>query len=215
MKAVFGLRDKLTDMKNRGNLFIAATKVINEKFLSPWRWKLLVKRLTANIGDSKTILDIGAGDGGLASEILKICKVKITGIDPHPQEVSFIPVTKFDGVTIPFANKSFDMSMINDVLHHDHHPEQILSEAKRVSKKYILIKDHYWTNKVDFALLKWTDGFGNLSYGVNLPYNFLTIESWKKMFKTLDLKIVKMEKFRYSLLDPSLHVIFLLAKNDN
>lgn len=201
--------------KGQGNnVFIAITKILNEKILSPWRWQLLLKRLSPYIGDTKTILDVGVGDGGLSSELLKIHKISIKGIDPHPQDKTFIPIIWFDGITIPFKDKTFDMAMINDVLHHDNHPEIILSEAKRVAKKYVLVKDHYFTNLFDFFLLKWTDYLGNASYGVNLPYNYLTIDSWKKLFKELGLSIVSLEMFRYNILDPSNHVIFLLEETN-
>lgn len=203
-------------MKNNrsNNVFIATTKTFNEKILSPWRWKLLKKHLSPYFGKSKTILDIGSGDGGLANEIQKEHRVKITGVDPHPQSKTFIPVIAFDGKTLPFADETFEMTMISDVLHHDKNPQMILREAKRVSKKYILIKDHYWTNSIDFSLLKWTDYLGNASYGVNLPYNYLTMVGWKKLFETNNLRIIEQKMFRYNVFDPCRHVIFLLEKTN-
>jgi SAM-dependent methyltransferase len=191
-------------------------RIVNEKILSPLRWKLLIKHLSPFIDKKiKTILDIGAGDGGLSNELLKKIKVKITGVDPYPQQKTFIPIKIFDGKTVPFKDNSFDMAMINDVLHHDNHPEIILNEAKRVSKKYILIKDHYFQNKIDYLVLKWGDHLGNASYGVNIPYNFLIIDKWKKLFKQLNLKIIKQKNFKYNLIDPTKQIIFLLEKINN
>ena len=194
-------------------MLISLTKILNERFISPIRWKYLVKHLSPYLNDSSEILDVGAGDGGLANELLKkIGRVRITGVDVYLQKKSYIKIKKYDGKTLPFHDNSYDTVMIVDVLHHDKNPEQILKEAKRVSKKYILIKDHFWKNKIDFALLKWTDYLGNASYGVNLPYNYLTINSWEKLFSKNKLKIMKQSTFRYNFFDPCKHVVFLVRK---
>jgi len=86
--------------------------------------------------------------------------------------------------------------------------------VQTMDKKYILIKDHYWTNSIDFSLLKWTDYLGNASYGVNLPYNYLTMIGWKKLFETNNLHIIEQKMFRYNVFDPCRHVIFLLEKTN-
>ena len=46
----------------------------------------------------------------------------------------------------------------------------LFKEAIRVSKKYIIIKDHYYKNSLDYLILKIYDYIGNKPYGVNLPY---------------------------------------------
>ena len=194
-------------------MFVQLTKILNEYILSPQRWKYLVKHLSPYLNYSQKILDVGAGDGGLANELAKkLGTISITGVDVYLQLKTFIPITQYDGKTLPFPNNSFDNVMIVDVLHHDEHPEHILQEAQRVSKKYILIKDHFWKNSIDFSLLKWTDYLGNLSYGVNLPYNYLTMTAWQKLFRLNKLKIMKQSTFRYNFFDPCKHVVFLLKK---
>ncbi len=179
----------------------------------PLRWKYLTKRLSPYLKNSGRVLDVGASCGTLACELSKdIPEAKFEGVDVYLQPESFIPVTKYDGKNIPHPGDSFDCVMLIDVLHHDNNPEEVLREAKRVSRKYILIKDHYWDNEVDFTLLKVVDYAGNKPCGVRLPYNFMKINEWNGMFNRTDLKTRKIEKFRYNAVDPCKHVIYLLEK---
>lgn len=188
-------------------------KFVNENILFPLRWKYLVKFLSPYIKSSKKVLDLGASCGRLANEISKkLPYINFVGIDTHVQPKTFIPIKKYDGKRIPFPDNSFDCVMIIDVLHHDKNPKIILKEARRVSKKYVLVKDHFWNNKTDFLLLKYVDYIGNKPYGVALPYNFLRIIEWENLIEEANLKISKSQKFRYNIFDPCKHIIFLLEK---
>jgi len=186
-------------------------KFIDENFIFPARYNRLAKKLTPYLTDCKTVLDLGASCGRLAHTISRsLPKIKFTGVDIIVQPETFIPIKKYDGKKLPFKNSSFDCVMIIDVLHHDKRIDEVIKEAKRVSKKHILIKDHYWDNKFDFKVLKYADYMGNRAYGVELPYNFLKIEKWKSIFKENNLKIIEQEKYRDNLLNPIKHVIFKL-----
>ncbi|MCA9371997.1 class I SAM-dependent methyltransferase [Candidatus Woesebacteria bacterium] len=120
-------------------------KWINENIVFPLRWNYLVAYLSPYLQNATDVLDLGASCGRLANELSKkFPKIHFVGVDTHVQPKTFIPIKKYDGKKIPFPDNSFDCVMIIDVLHHDKNPEHILKEAKRVSRKYILIKDHYW-----------------------------------------------------------------------
>lgn len=189
-------------------------KILDEKLIFPLRFKRLAKILGHYLEGSKRVLDLGASDGKLAETIQKDLDIEFFGIDTHPQPKKSIPVIKYNGKKIPFKNNSFDCVMVVDVLHHDKNPHQIIKEAKRVSKKYILIKDHYFTNKVDFALLKFADYMGNKPYGVSLPYNFLNIEAWNNLIKANNLIIIKSQKYRSSIFFPIKHIILKLRSKN-
>ena len=88
------------------------------------------------------ILDIGAGDGKIDSLIMNDSNAKITGIDVLVRDDTCIPVEKYDGYHINKPDNSVQATMMIDVLHHTKKPELVLKEAVRVSKKYIIIKDH-------------------------------------------------------------------------
>jgi hypothetical protein len=83
--------------------------------------------------------------------------------------------------------------MFIDVLHHLTHVREILAEAKRVSARYILIKDHLYANRLDFKILKLMDELGNRPHGVATVYNYLTENEWEIIFRELGLEVVKMK----------------------
>jgi len=186
---------------------------IDEKLLFPLRINYLTQLLSPFLRDSEKILDLGSSDGRLAFNLSKILsKTDFVGVDMHVQPKTYIPIKKYDGKKLPFPDNSFDCVMIIDVLHHCNNPEEVLNEAKRVTRKHILIKDHYWNNKFDYLLLKYADYIGNKPYGVKLPYNFLRMNTWKNMINNSYMKIISLRKFRYNFFDPCRHVIFLLEK---
>lgn len=184
----------------------------NKSFLFPIRTKYLTDRLASYLGESNNILDLGSSDGKLASQLQKrISRAKFIGIDTNVQPKTHIKIIKYDGLKIPFSDNFFDTVMIVDVLHHDIDYKKIINEAKRVTKKYILIKDHYFENKIDFITLKVADYLGNKPYGISLPFNYYKVSQWQKLFNKIGVTIVKTEKFRYNFLDPCKHIIFLLV----
>lgn len=188
-------------------------KWFNENIGFPFRWRCLVRYLSPYLWDSKNVLDFGASCGRLANELSKkLPNINFIGVDTHVQPKTFIPIHKYDWNIIPFNDDSFDCVMIIDVLHHDQNPINILKEAKRVTKKYILIKDHYWNNRLDFLILKYFDYFGNKPYWVALPYNFFKITEWENIIKRIDMKIVKSQIFNFGMIDPSKHIIYLIEK---
>jgi SAM-dependent methyltransferase len=99
-----------------------------------------------------------------------------------------IPVKEYDGTTIPFADGSFDVALLVDVLHHTDDPAAVLAEAARVASQGVLIKDHYRNGFVAGLILRFMDFVGNTSHGVRLPYNYLGRKQWYAIWRRLELK---------------------------
>lgn len=78
--------------------------------------------------------------------------------------------------------------LLIDTLHHTSNPQALLEEAIRVSRKYIVIKDHYLQGKISLYILKFMDWIGNEAHNVSLPYNYYQYESWEKIFDSLGLE---------------------------
>jgi len=192
---------------------LSFSKWFSEKIGMPLKWKYMVKHLSPYLKNKGSVLDLGASCGRLSNKLSKKLKSSsFVGIDTHVQPKTYIPITKYDGKKIPYPDNSFDCVMIIDVLHHDNDPAAILKEARRVSKKNVLIKDHYWKNKLDFMILKYADYIGNKRYGIKLNYNFHSITGWKKLFRESELKIINSKFFRYLSIDPCKQVIYMLEK---
>jgi ubiquinone/menaquinone biosynthesis C-methylase UbiE len=167
-------------------------KQLHHRFVFRRRVKVLSAALLSLINPGiKTMLDVGSGDGTISKLMQDNNPVlKITGIDIMERKNSLIPVKLYDGKNIPYDDDSFDGSMFIDVLHHLTNIKELLAEAKRVSRKYILIKDHLYKTNFDFKVLKFMDKVGNKPHGVALEYNYLKEKEWETIFKDLGLQII-------------------------
>lgn len=139
-----------------------------------------------------SVLDVGCGDGFLAARMQQMRPdVTITGVDVLVRPETQIPVTRFDGVTVPFGNDSFDVVMFIDVLHHTEDPMVLLREAGRVSRSLVIIKDHTKDGVLAGATLRFMDWFGNKPHGVALPYNYWKEAEWRNAFLALRMEITE------------------------
>jgi SAM-dependent methyltransferase len=154
------------------------------------RVHVLKRELSAHLPSHGRVLDVGCGDGLLAS-MIKQAKpnLSITGIDVLLRESSRIPISKFNGREIPFADASFDAVMFVDVLHHTEEPEVLLKEALRVTRATIVLKDHTRDGVLADATLRFMDRIGNQRHNVALPYNYWPERKWRDTFAALGLKV--------------------------
>lgn len=167
-------------------------KQLHHRFVFRRRVKILSAALLPLINPGiKTMLDVGSGDGTISKLMQENnAAIKISGIDIMERQNSLIPVKLYDGKHIPYDDDSFDGSMFIDVLHHLTNIRELLTEAKRVSRKYILIKDHQYKTGFDFKILMFMDKVGNKPHGVALEYNYLKEKEWETIFKDLGLKMI-------------------------
>ena len=143
---------------------------------------------------ASTVLDVGCGDGMLASELQTLRpKLVIHGLDVLARPKAAIPVTVFDGTHLPFENGEFDAVLFADVLHHTSEPRVLLREASRVALQGLAIKDHLNQGFLAFRTLSFMDWMGNAAYGVALPYNYWRPDQWISAFRDLGLKAVTWE----------------------
>lgn len=164
---------------------------LHGKYVHGRRVEQLYKHLGRLLTDDSEVLDVGCGDGLISSLIAENRKdINIRGIDVLVRGKTKIPVTEFDGETIPFPDKSFDAVVFVDVLHHTLDPMKLLREAVRVSKKHIVLKDHLRDGFLANATLSFMDWVGNKPHGVVLPYNYWRENQWRTAFEELNLNIL-------------------------
>jgi SAM-dependent methyltransferase len=195
--------------------WLAPVRALDENVLFPYRYAQLTRRLSPHLQDVANVLDVGASCGRLARRLMDVTRCDMIGIDIHLQPNSSIEVRRYDGRTFPFADGAFDCVLMVDMLHHSADIEQMLKEARRVSRRYILLKDHYWENSIDHILLCAADYLGNAPYGVSLPYHYLRQEEWAGLFDRHRLKTVSLERFRYNPFDPCRHLVAKLQVDES
>jgi ubiquinone/menaquinone biosynthesis C-methylase UbiE len=131
------------------------------------RARVLAKRLSALLSPGASVLDVGCGDGTIASLILlNRPDISIRGIDVLIRPETKIPVDTFDGEHMPYDDKTFDVVSFIDVLHHTNDPTVLLKEAKRVARRAVVLKDHTMDGILAYQTLQFMDWAGNASHGV-------------------------------------------------
>ena len=90
-------------------------------------------------------LDVGTGTG-LFAEAFAARGLEVTGVDPNPEMLEaargLVPGARFVAGTaedLPFPDGEFDLVMLSQVLHETDHPEEALSQARRVARLRVCI----------------------------------------------------------------------------
>lgn len=186
------------------------------------RTRKLAQLLGQMIPEGSRVLDVGCGDGQISAQISRRRQVSVSGVDILLRPQRHIAVTKFDGTTLPFGDSNFDVVMLVDVLHHTTNPLVILAEATRVSKKFVLVKDHFRKGTLAGPTLRIMDWFGNFTKGVVLPYNYHSEPEWNQLYREAGLSPVRSLRTLDLYPQPfdllfgrSLHFVSLLEKRDS
>jgi len=155
---------------------------VHRELVAPRRAAVLARLIADLLPESASVLDLGAGDGFLASLVAKHRPdVEIRGVDVIPRALSYVPVMQYNGVRAPFGDETFDAVLLVDVLHHAFDTKALFAEAVRLSKQRVVIKDHLCESAFDRLLLRFMDRVSNAQYGVPLPYNYLAREEWQEL----------------------------------
>lgn len=172
------------------------------------RARVLSERLALHLPERASVLDVGCGDGGIARSILELRPdVSISGLEVLTRAESMIPIDLFDGRTLPRPDRSVDVVMFVDVLHHTRDQMALLREAARVARRSVLIKDHSVRGLLARPTLRAMDWFGNAHHGVDLPYDYWTEEEWAEGFRRAGLELESSEH-RLGLYRPPVSWIF-------
>lgn len=187
------------------------------------RVRVLSRLFAELIPNGARVLDVGCGDGMLAKLIMEARPdAEIHGLDVLLRKHSHIPVKLFDGHVIPHPDKSFDIVLFVDVLHHMTDPDFMVSEAVRVARQGIIIKDHTRNGLFADSTLRFMDWIGNARHGVVLPYNFWPRKRWLEFFGEQNLEVRHWNKDLSIyprpaswLFDRSLHFIAHVTRNNS
>ncbi len=168
---------------------------LHHSYVHRRRVQVLSRQIGGLLPPHGSVLDVGCGDGWISTEIAQLRQdVRIRGIDVLKRPQTKIEVEPFDGVTMPCADRSFDVVQFIDVLHHTTDPMVLLREARRVARVGIIIKDHALCGPFAGRLLRLMDRVGNGPHGVALPYNYWTPEQWQTAVQELGVSAALWKK---------------------
>ena len=170
-------------------------RALHHRFVHLRRVSTLSRHIGSLLPDLCSVLDVGCGDG-LTDRLICAKKpgVSIEGINIYVQPNCSIPVKPFNGASIPYGDKEWDVVLFVDVLHHTRNPEALMDEAARVARKSIIIKDHICSGTADNFLLRFMDWVGNAPHGVASAYNYWSSEQWRYAFRALKPPCIHWER---------------------
>lgn len=200
--------------------FLSAVKALHGRFVLRRRFRVLAHVLAEHITSPASVLDIGCGPGTIARLIQeRKPSISIRGLEIAARPACLIDFDLYDGRKFPQPDASVDVCMFVDVLHHTDRIEELVRESCRVSRRYVLIKDHLSENWLDDLILRLMDWVGNRPHEVALPYNYLSRQKWDGLFRACHLRVrawrtqVPLYPFPFNLLfGRQLHFIALLEK---
>ena len=101
----------------------------------------------------------------------------------RPRSLRLVPAPRLSGSSA-FGRRA---AVRVDVLHHTSDARILLREAARVSRRYIVIKDHLREGPFAKVTLQAMDWIGNYGHDVVLPYNYLSKQEWYEHFRDTNL----------------------------
>ena len=112
------------------------------------RWVKTVLGMTEMKG--RKLLDLGCGDGYFTRHYYDTQgPTSIVGIDPSANAIKSaiakkgeraIEFSVGDGHSLPFADKSFDLVLVQAVIHHDPDPADVVREACRLAHEVVILE---------------------------------------------------------------------------
>jgi len=161
---------------------------LHEAYASTRRVDVLASHIVRLLPKEATLLDVGCGDGLLSSRIAAARPdTRIAGLEVKPRAGARIAVEPFDGRELPREDRSVDVVLFADVLHHCEDPLALLREARRVARKALVIKDHCADGFLAVPTLRFMDAVSNRRHAISAPVEYWPRRRWFEVFEQLGL----------------------------
>jgi len=175
------------------------------------RLEVLSGMIASHLREGDGVLDVGCGSGQLGRAILdhpsRPSKLTVEGCEKFRRGDELIPTLQIDGHSIPAADGEFDVTILADVVHHEEKPDLLLKEVVRVTRRFVILKDHVPEGFLAFQRICFIDWAANSPYGVKCLYRYPSAAEWRRKFTSLGLEVVE-EITSIDLYPPVLNVLF-------
>lgn len=156
------------------------------------RLESLIHEILPHISKNFSILDIGCGFGELGKKVLAAPGlpkgVSVRGIERTNRNISHIEIDVYHTDDLPYTDNTFDCVFLMDVLHHEKHRENLISEAIRISRNIIIIKDHKIDGFLAKARVAFMDWAANAPYDIPCLYEYHTLSEWREIVHRMGLE---------------------------
>jgi len=176
------------------------------------RTRAIVRAIQPYLRDG-SVLDIGAGACQVARYLHKKLKLDVTAVDVVDHNLTKFPLVLYDGKRLPYKAAAYDTGLLVFVLHHAPDITGLLREARRVSKRVIVIEDTpVW--RWERWLWRKMDYFENHAQhaDIDIAHEALTVDAWRQLFEREGCTVVTSRTIRSfattGLLYP--HTLFVL-----
>lgn len=146
------------------------------------RLRALTAAITPHLRAGDEVLDVGCGAGtlghALATHPDAPANLRVRGLESRPRGGEPIEVIPYIGGTIPLPDRSVDVVILADVLHHEPNPDHLAAECARISRRLVIIKDHQIQGLLAQARVSFIDWAANAPYGVPCLYRYNTPAGW-------------------------------------
>jgi len=127
------------------------------------------------------------------------------------------PFRLYDGLTLPFPDRSFDVVVLSFVLHHvpDDRKLALLEEALRVSRGKVVVVEDTPTSAFDRVMNRRHGESYRRKIGSRASFGFLTEGEWRWLFRGMGLEpeARPLSRFCRSILQPFARTLFVLRKS--
>jgi len=145
----------------------------------------LLDVFAAHLYPHERVLDIGSGEGLLADALIRR-KFDMTMVDVIDKAMlPHVAPVVYDGETLPWAGKVFDVALLITVLHHIPQPEQTLREAMRVARRIIVMEDIF-RSTLEKRMTTLADSWVNWEWRGH-PHSNRSDQEWRTTFESLGL----------------------------
>jgi SAM-dependent methyltransferase len=98
----------------------------------------IAARISAGLGDARTVLNVGAGTGSYEPADRDVTAVEPSAVMRAQRPVGKAPCLAASAESLPFEDQSFDAAMAVSTLHHWQDPIAGLREMRRVARRVVV-----------------------------------------------------------------------------
>ena len=161
------------------------------------RAAIISKQIAAFLKPGQKVLDVGAGNGFVAKVLQESASIQITLIDRVDYNKTNLPHLVYDGQHLPFADESFDYSLLIFVLHHTADPLPLLRESLRVARRGVIVVENHVQGFLRQGITRIIDSIPHFRYNVPVCYRAQKINDWLEYFSQLDVSSELLARFKY------------------